>query len=257
MNYKMSHEARDYKQLMRSLRTLENRVAVPPLSPDLIALKQEIAEYNARSQSTSAKNDLSKRSIDLFDSQELKKLLVADLKANFLWLVVYYQHKLYNFVRYMLQHPQDAEDLVQEIFVKVYGALSSFSPSQWERLELQPWLFAIARRESLNYVSRVSRRQSKQVSLDQPAEWEIFEDTVHKHYPSSEGEVGDREALEELYKCIRQLSDPLRAPVVLHYIIGLPYSEIAMILNQHENTVKSNGRRGFKVLQAIMKEEVK
>jgi RNA polymerase sigma factor (sigma-70 family) len=181
--------------------------------------------------------------MDLCDNQELKKLLMADLKANFRWLVLCYQHTLYNFVRYMLQHPQDAEDLVQEIFVKVYGVLSSFSPSQWERLELKPWLFTIARNDSLNYVSRVGRRQSKQVSLDGPSE--------------REREMENKETLEELYKCIQQLSDPLRASVVLHYIIGLPYYEIAVILNQPENTVKSNGRRGFKALQTMMKEEVK
>jgi RNA polymerase sigma-70 factor, ECF subfamily len=195
--------------------------------------------------------------MDLCNNQELKKLLMANLNANFRWLVLCYQHPLYNFVRYMLQHPQDAEDLVQEIFVKVYGVLLTFSPSQWERLELKPWLFTIARNDSLNYVSRVGRRQSKQVSLDQPGEREIFEGTVNKHYHSPEREMENKETLEELYKCIQQLSDPLRASVVLHYIIGLPYHEISVILNQPENTVKSNGRRGFKVLQTMMKEEVK
>lgn len=195
--------------------------------------------------------------MDLCENQELKKLLMADLQANFRWLVLCYQDALYNFVRYMLQNPQDAEDLVQELFVKVFGILSSSSPQQWERLELKPWLFTIARNDSLNFVGRAGRRQSKQVSLDRPGERVIFEETVSKHYHSPEREIENKETLEELYRCIKQLSDPLRVSVVLHYIIGLPYQEIAIILNQPENTVKSNGRRGFKALQAMMKEEVK
>lgn len=101
------------------------------------------------------------------DNQELKRLLAANLRGHYRWLVICYQHKLYNFVRYMLHDPEEAKDLVQDIFIKAFEALSSFSQPQWEALELQPWLFTIARNHCLNYITRVEPKRSKLVSLDQ------------------------------------------------------------------------------------------
>lgn len=192
-----------------------------------------------------------------YDSQELKRLLASDLQASFRLLVKCYQHILYNYVRYMLHHQQDAEDLVQEVFFRAYMALYTFSRAQWDELDLRPWLFTIARNLCLNHLNRVRSHQSKLISIDQPQGVEAVERMEFKHHPSPEGEMEDRETLEEVSKCIRRLAEKLRTPVILHYVIGLPYQEIAIILDQPENTVKSNGRRGFNALLAMMKEEVK
>lgn len=186
------------------------------------------------------------------DNEEIRIRLANDLDGSFELFMEIYQHDLYNFVWYMLHHPQDAEDVLQETFLKAYRALSRFSAAQWEVLRPQPWITAIARNLCIDRINQ--KKQTAGPSIDTPERdyFEVREDQISY---SLEGAMERNETNDELHQCIQRLPLTLRTPVILHYILEIPYREIATILDQPLNTVKSNGYRGFKMLQMLVQEQ--
>ncbi len=186
--------------------------------------------------------------------QDLETLLVANLDASFYLLVEAYQYRLFGYVLHLLRHYQDAEDVVQNAFINAYKALSRYTWLQIEELDLEAWLFTIARNLALNYRSREGRRYAQLTSLDLPEGHELLDEGVYNCCFSLEAIVERKEVHEELYACIERLPEMYREPMILHYIIGFSYQKIAEMLDQPLNTVKSNGYRGFKKLQELVKE---
>lgn len=197
--------------------------------------------------------------------ERLKALLAENLSMYFELLMLAYQHKLMTFVCFIYAR-QYAEDIVQETFINAYKALSKYSMPQIQELKLKPWLFRIAYNLSQNHRKRYERfsEQFISISIDVPEGKELLEEMDHGQCVSAETEAEWEESRQEENTCIRQLHvrilrlpKALQFPVILHYIAGLEYPEIAKELDQPLNTVKSNGRRGFKKLQEMMREEVK
>jgi len=184
--------------------------------------------------------------------QDLKDSLSADLETYFPLLVLIYQDKLYRFVLHMLLHQQDAEDIVQDVFIKVYKALVHFTPSELQELKLEAWLFTIAKNLSLNHVKRRGRDLAHTAPLDVQENGLCFEEIIPVQCRTPEEDAASNESREELYRCIKQLSLPLRTSVVLYYFLDFTYDEIAEILNRSVNTVKCNGWRGVQKLKAMM-----
>ncbi len=182
---------------------------------------------------------------------DLLILLSTDLDGYFDQLVLHYQQKLYIFVVCMIHNHLDAEEIVQDTFVHAYKAFKK-KPQMEQRIILRPWLFKIAYNLTINYVTRSASYRYQWLSLDMPKGRRSFEETEHGQYLSPEQQMEDQETNRELYEAIDKLSDVLRTPVVLHFVVGLQYPEIAGILDQSINTVKSNGRRGLKKLHAIL-----
>lgn len=175
--------------------------------------------------------------------QELKRRLAIDLKGSFDLLVVAYQQKLYALVWYMIRNSEDAKDIVQDAFINAYKALSKMPPKAIKEMKLRPWLLKIAYNLSLNHISRTS----------QSASIDLVDESKHFQHISPEADFEGKETKDELYICIMQLPDTLRIPVILHYILGISYKEIADdILHQPFNTVKSHGRRGLEELRKAL-----
>jgi RNA polymerase sigma-70 factor, ECF subfamily len=194
-----------------------------------------------------------------FDDEELNRQLAVALKQSFECffecLMRNYQKLLYSFVMHMLPHPRDTEDIVQEIFLRAYRALVCQTSEEILAVKLRPWIFTIARNVSLNYITRGGTNWYYSDSIDTAAVRNSYEATPHGQHPSSERITEQQETFDELYFYIKKLPLSLRTSVVLYYIVNLSYSEIAMILDQPLNTVKSNGRRGLKKLQEMMKDQ--
>lgn len=186
--------------------------------------------------------------------RKLTELLAADLDSNFEEVVLAYQHRLYSYVRFMVGNEPDAEDMIQDTFVNAYQALRRYSESEVRSLKLKPWLYKIAHNLVLNHIRYADRSsQSKEISIDRAELGESLGLIEQDQYSLPEQVLESNETREELYMCLNRLSASNRTPVILHYISGLPYHEIAVILNQPVNTVKSNGRRGLISLQQMLR----
>jgi RNA polymerase sigma-70 factor (ECF subfamily) len=161
--------------------------------------------------------------------------LQAGDRREFARLVDVYSGPIYRLVLKMLDHPQDAEDVLQDTFLKAYHHLPAFE----NRSSLSTWLYRIAVNEAL---MRIRKHEPFQVSIDEPAETD--EDAIEPR------ELADWRALPEemllstemrqvLDKAIERLSLTLRTVFILRDIQDLSVRETAEALNLTENTVKT------------------
>ena len=184
--------------------------------------------------------------------KELKALLASDLPTYFKLLMLTYYKKLITFVS--LNYNQHyAEDIVQEAFINAYNALAKSSAEQIVSMNIRPWLYTITRNLYLNHCTRYIKVPS--ISTDIQEGRDLLEKTESGQYAPPDKEVEAKETYNELHRCIKRLPDKFRLPVFLHYISELEYQEVAEVLQQPVNTVKSNGLRGLKKLRKMMREE--
>ncbi len=85
--------------------------------------------------------------------EELKQLLAKDVNENFELVVLIYQHRLKAYAYCLLHHEQNAEDVLQEVFISAYRALLKRSPAQIKTLKLTPWLFTAVHHRCINQIS--------------------------------------------------------------------------------------------------------
>lgn len=179
---------------------------------------------------------------------ELLALLATNLDGYFKQLVLSYQQRLYTFVLRQTGSLQDAEDIVQEAFIRAYYALADYPTERIRTLKLQAWLFKI----TLNiFYRRMGNARLQLVSLD------ISEESMHLEIEDDSCEqpervAEDREGLRELEAVVATLPPRYREVVNLYYFENLGYREIAELLNQPLGTVKSNVHRGTRLLRKAL-----
>jgi RNA polymerase sigma-70 factor, ECF subfamily len=173
----------------------------------------------------------------IHDDASLVAGLGTDLDASFEHVVLAYQDRLFGFALRLSGKPADAEDSVQDAFVRAYRALKKYPEEQRRTLQVRPWLYRI----TLNVVRNRARGQRPTTELN--GEWpSAFEDQ-----PEPLAEAAERR--RELARLIARLPDRYRAAVVLRHVQGLPYAEIATILDQPVGTTKANVHRGINLLR--------
>lgn len=157
--------------------------------------------------------------------------------------------KLYALGRKLCRSEDDADDLVQEIFLNAYRAWPRFEG----RSRVTTWLYTIAARAC----QRLHRRRAGEP--DHIASYEELLPFGEPGVPaaavedSPEAEQFRREGLERLEEAIAALPLEFRMPLVLKEIVGLPLADIAGILDVQEGTVKSRLHRGrLKLRKAVL-----
>ncbi len=176
--------------------------------------------------------------------------LMLDVKAgddaSFDFLLVKYRSPLVNFLHRMVRDTATAEDLAQEVFLRVYRARKQYTPSA----KFTTWLFRIATNVALNSV-RDTRHQRMEVSLDAPVGSE--EDAAPRELPTREMRI-DEHLLEQdrvqfIQRAIATLPEKQRAAVLLHKYEEMDYAEIAKILDCTESALKSLLFRAYESLR--------
>jgi RNA polymerase sigma-70 factor, ECF subfamily len=169
-------------------------------------------------------------------------------EAGFNAMVGGYRRRLYWYAIRMLGNREDAEEAVQDAFMRAYIGWHKMAAEQRESLRTSGWLFKI----TLNVVrNRVRKRQPVRVSLDDlndPDSWRgVLEDPVR---PDSVLERNADVALVE--GAIQQLPVHLREAAWLRFIEGLTHPEIARISSQPIGTVKSHVFRATLLLRRML-----
>jgi RNA polymerase sigma-70 factor, ECF subfamily len=179
----------------------------------------------------------------IHDDAWLAEGLSRDLDAQFEQLVLAYQDRLFGFALRWSGRAADAEDTVQDAFVRAYRALKTYPEDRRRSLQVRPWLYRI----TLNVIRNSARGQRPTVELD-------------GQLPAAPGEQPEplAEAAErsrELAHLVAQLPDRYRTAVVLRHVQGLPYAEIATMLDQPVGTSKANVHRGLRLLRDSLEHE--
>jgi RNA polymerase sigma-70 factor (ECF subfamily) len=155
-------------------------------------------------------------------------------RDEFARLVETYSGQIYRLALKMLQNQQDAEDILQESFIKAYRALPRFEG----RSSLSTWLYRIATNEALMFLRK---KKPQQISVEQPSEDD--EDRTPLEIVDwcclPEGELMSEEAQDYLEKSRSALPESLRVVFLLRDIEGLSTSETSEVLNISESAVKT------------------
>nr|HET6902090.1 RNA polymerase sigma factor [Ktedonobacteraceae bacterium] len=179
---------------------------------------------------------------------QLSMQLAANLDRYFQQLVLTYQHRLYSFALRQCGSSQDAEDIVQESFIRAYYALGDYPPERVRFMKLQPWLYKI----TLNvFYARLRKDKLQFVPLDVSEESSVL-DIEDDWREQPDIALEDRESLRELEALVHILPEQYRETVSLYYFEELSYREIAELLNHPLGTVKSNLHRGTKLLRKTL-----
>ncbi len=159
--------------------------------------------------------------------------LMLDVKAgdeqSFALLLHRYRSPLVNFLYRMVRNREQAEDLAQEVFIRVYRAREEYVPSA----KFTTWLFRIATNLALNSV-RDTRHQRMELSLDAPITTDAEDgdektlDVADKH-PDIEQHLVEEARKQMIKHAIDKLPEKQRAAVLLHKYQELDYNEIAKI----------------------------
>jgi RNA polymerase sigma-70 factor (ECF subfamily) len=166
--------------------------------------------------------------------------------ASFDLLLQKYRTPLVNFLYRMVRNAATAEDLAQEVFLRVYRARKQYSPSA----KFTTWLFRIATNLALNSV-RDNRHRQKDVSIDAASTSD--QDAAPMQLPAPEKRIDehmiDRDRADYIRKVISELPEKQRVAVLLHKYEEMDYAEIARILECSESALKSLLFRAYETLR--------
>jgi RNA polymerase sigma-70 factor (ECF subfamily) len=163
-------------------------------------------------------------------------------------LLVRYQHPVYNLVYRLLNDPADANDVVQEIFLKVFRNIRSFRGQS----SLKTWVYRIAVNEAHNHRRWFSRHRKQEIGLEREDQDHSYQDELSDPGPTPFDAVADKEAYGMLESALNALNPTFRAAVILRDVEDLSYEEIAEVLQLNLGTVKSRIMRGREALKQAL-----
>ena len=154
----------------------------------------------------------------------------------------------------MTRNPADAEDLVQETFLRAYRGFAGFQ----EGTNLKAWLYRIL---TNSFINTYRKKQREPVTVEGPDdidEWYLFDRLGARHVePSAEAEVLDTIPDEDVKRALESLPEGFRLAVLLADVEGFSYKEIAEMMDIPIGTVMSRLHRGRKALEKALWETAK
>jgi len=181
---------------------------------------------------------------------DILALLATDLRHSYEQLVSTYWHQLEVFVLRQGGSPQeDAEDIVQEAFVRAYYALERYPAQRILALKIRPWLYKITWSVYCNYTERSKLPQSVPLDTSKDSTFLELEDDSQEQ---PEEVFENEERRRELVALVDTLPQRYRQVVSLHYFEDLDYQEIADIFNQPAGTVRVSVHRGIGLLRKAL-----
>lgn len=164
--------------------------------------------------------------------------------ASFAMLLDKHRSAVIHFLERMVQNHAVAEELAQEVFLRVYRSRATYEPTA----KFTTWLFRIATHLALNSI-RDGKNERLQERLDDNPE-DLPVKQVSDRSPTVEATLVYQARLEEVRKAIGALPDKQRAAVLMHKYEEMEYTQIAKVLNCSESAVKSLLFRAYETLRA-------
>lgn len=179
-----------------------------------------------------------------------KKLIVDYLDGNvpaLEELINQYLQPIYNFVYHFIGGRPEAEDITQEVFVKVWRHLKKFN----QQKSFKTWLYAIARNTAIDFLKK--KKHLNFSDLDTREESTKIENMLVDPEPLPSEIFDQKDLSEKLLSVMQKLSLRYRTILYLYYYNHFTFQEISEILKESINTIKSLHRRGIIKLRELIK----
>src|SRR3954470_4700389 len=178
---------------------------------------------------------------DRSDAELLMQFREPALKERaYTTLITKYQERLYWHIRRMVVDHDDANDVLQNVFIRVWNGLENFK----EESQLYTWLYRIATNESLTFLEQQKKRSS--VSLNDVETGLSNKIIADKNF--------DAKRLEwKLQLAIQQLPEKQRAVFNLRYYDEMPYEEMSRVLDTSEGALKASYHHAVKKIEDFIK----
>jgi RNA polymerase sigma factor (sigma-70 family) len=175
--------------------------------------------------------------VTIQDTELLLQFRDPDTREKaFTAIIKKYQEKLYWHIRRMVVEHEDANDVLQNVFIRVWNGLENFR----EDSQLYTWLYRIATNECLSYLEQQKRRSS--TSLDEMETGLSNKVIADKYF--------DPNKLEwKLQLAIQQLPEKQRVVFTLRYYDEMPYEEMSRVLDTSEGALKASYHHAVKKIE--------
>ena len=177
----------------------------------------------------------------------------SDDNAAFEYLATKYHRSMIAFMYRMCHNQALAEELAQEVFLRVYRSRKSYAAEA----KFTTWLYRIATNLAVNHArDHKVERSGKMVSLDEPDEETGTTPDVADSTLNVEQQILRQERLTAIKKHVLALPEKQRAAVLMHKYDGMDYREIAEVLKLSESATKSLLFRAYETLRERLKDFV-
>ena len=153
-------------------------------------------------------------------------------------LLVKYEKPVYNAAYRMLHNREDARDVTQTVFLKVYENLDQYNPAH----RFFSWVYRIALNESINWLKKSGRQEALEYETADQGD-------------GPEQQAGDQQLGEGMEAALMMIKSDYRAVIILKHVLGCSYIEISEVLDIPEKTVKSRLYTARQQLQERLTEQ--
>ena len=174
-------------------------------------------------------------------------------ESAFAYLVQKYRRPMIGFMYRLCHNPSTAEELAQEVFLRVYRSRTSYEPTA----KFTTWLYRIATNLAVNYARDTRHeRPENTVRLDEPDRETGTTPDLADDSLSAEEQILKRERLAAIRSRVNALPERQRVAVIMHKYQQMDYREIAGVLKLSESATKSLLFRAYETLREQLKEFV-
>lgn len=193
--------------------------------------------------------------IGLEDSQAFNGLVrrcVSGEASAWEEIVLQYSRRIYNICYRFAGSPTDAEDLTQDVFIRIYRTLDSFDST---KASFNTWVTTVTRNMLVDHFRKTKNDRATDSLDSAPGEDEDrqpLSEQLQDENPSPDKHLERRETKTMVHAALQKLSPELREAVILRDIQDMDYKEIAQALKVPEGTVKSRINRGRAELARLL-----
>lgn len=166
----------------------------------------------------------------------------AQRERGYQLLVAAYGERLYQHIYHLVHQPQDAEDVLQNVLVKVYRGVDNFKGAS----RLYTWLYRIATNEALSFLDRKKRKRGWLTSLSSPS-------LTHYQPPGAVDGPSSEEIETRLTMALDTLPPKQKAVFCLRYYEAHSYQEMAEIMDTSVGALKASYHHAVRKIEAQLK----
>lgn len=186
------------------------------------------------------------------NDETILTLLAIDLDQHYGLLWQKYADNIYSYILRRTRNMHDTEDIMQNIALRIYKALSDYSQEKIRSMVawLRPWLYKIATSAYLTYIEEHKKRY---VSISLDLEDDSFPGEIEDVNCKQPAEILEsKEQRHELEGLVAALPPKYREVIYLHYFDGWKLHEVAELLQEQAGTIRQRERRALGVLRKAM-----